>query len=207
MGGRVSKTSPLQAPATPRSPQAPAPPQNDKRKLAARFADWLSRPAQKPRIDCARPEAQACPAAAPEGRASDPAKPGLGPVAERGAEPDKIDARPVPADPVEPFSRALAQPALATSHAPAPSPAAAPVVASEELLLEQLVRRLSWGGNGKRGSARLELGAGQLAGTTVVLHVEGREVALELEGRGGAELEDWRARIVERLEARGLVVR
>jgi hypothetical protein len=77
----------------------------------------------------------------------------------------------------------------------------------EQVMLEQLVRRLSWGGSGRRGSARIELGAGALEGGSVVVHVDGREVSLELDLPSGVSEAEWRQRLVTRLEARGLVVK
>lgn len=191
----MSKASPVPSrPAAP-PPRAGALPQNDKRKLPLRFAELLDHSGPKSRTDCARLEVQ-------KG-----AGPTLEPRAVRGPEPENAEPRPALLDPIEPFSRVLAQPVLAASPASPPGLPPPAALLNEQVLLDQLVRRLSWGGNGRRGSARLELGAGHLAGATVVLHVEGREVALEVEGGAGAELEGWRAKLVERLEARGLVVR
>jgi hypothetical protein len=80
-------------------------------------------------------------------------------------------------------------------------------VLPREILLEQLVRRLSWGGNGRKGSARIELGSGSLAGSTVVVHAEGSEVSIELDGPAGAEAQAFCERVSERLAARGFIVR
>jgi hypothetical protein len=73
-------------------------------------------------------------------------------------------------------------------------------------LAAEVLQRVAWGGDRRRGVARLELG-GDYAGTIVVVRGEGREVALELTlpaGRSAGELPE---RLAARLAARGLVVR
>jgi hypothetical protein len=71
-------------------------------------------------------------------------------------------------------------------------------------LLAGLVRRAAWGGDRRKGSARIEL-SGALAGATLLVHSDGRAVSVEIElpvglGSGAAGLE---RRILERLERRG----
>ena len=73
----------------------------------------------------------------------------------------------------------------------------------DEVALETLVRRFAWGGNGRRGSARIELGAGSLAGLTLLLSAEDGLVSLEVEGDSTGE---HARRLTERLEARGIRV-
>lgn len=113
-----------------------------------------------------------------------------------------------PAEPFDPMARALALP-VSRGIEPAPTPAAAPSPAltlPDELALERLVRRFAWGGNGKRGSARIELGSGALAGATLVVHAEGREVSIEVEGGQGGAVEDLARRVKARLDSKGLVL-
>jgi hypothetical protein len=81
------------------------------------------------------------------------------------------------------------------------------VVPTLELLLHRLVRRVAWAGDGRAGTMRLELGAGELEGSTVVVHAEGRELHVEVELGPGLDPQAWRARIAERLNASGLHVR
>ncbi|MEB2313798.1 MAG: hypothetical protein OZ928_18285 [Polyangiaceae bacterium] len=108
--------------------------------------------------------------------------------------------------PLDPLSRHLAfdrPPALATAapHASAPPPnAALPAV---EELVQRLVRRVAWGGDGRRGTARVELGAGELAGATITVESSGRELHVEVELPPGVEAEPWRERLSARLRARG----
>jgi hypothetical protein len=63
---------------------------------------------------------------------------------------------------------------------------------------------MSWGGDRRRGSARIELGQGPLAGATLIVHAEQRSVRVELELPPGSNVtDDWQRRILERLEGRG----
>ncbi|HTQ03906.1 MAG TPA: hypothetical protein VMI54_08610 [Polyangiaceae bacterium] len=92
------------------------------------------------------------------------------------------------------------------SAAPA---AAAPTSVNREVAdareLEEAVRRIAWGGDRRRGVARLELG-GSYEGTVVTVRGEGREVSLRLELRPGTDARNLPERLVERLTARGLTV-
>jgi hypothetical protein len=75
-----------------------------------------------------------------------------------------------------------------------------------EQLVPELVRRIAWSGDGRRGTVRLELGAGPHAGTTVTVHSDGGKVRVLLEARGSSDTADLRDRIDRRLRARGLDV-
>lgn len=102
------------------------------------------------------------------------------------------------------------QPELGTSSAAAsigqaPS-AALPVREDLQNLLTSLARRTAWGGDRRRGTARIELSEGALAGATLVVHAVQRTVSVELElpeGAAGAGARSWQQRIAERLEGRG----
>lgn len=72
-----------------------------------------------------------------------------------------------------------------------------------EELLPQLVRRIAWAGDGRRGSVQLELGAGRHEGTVVTVHADDGRVRVELDG---AHVDELRSRIKARLERRGLSV-
>ena len=74
---------------------------------------------------------------------------------------------------------------------------------SMEELLPQLVKRIAWAGDRRRGSVQLELGAGRHAGTVITVHAEDGRVRVELEGSSASEL---RSRIRARLERHGLTV-
>jgi hypothetical protein len=90
----------------------------------------------------------------------------------------------------------------ATSEAAAASTARVP--ASLEDLLPSLVRRIAWSGDGQRGSVRLELGAGELAGATLLVHAEAGRVSVHLDVAPGTDTRSWQRRLHERLEARGV---
>jgi hypothetical protein len=73
-------------------------------------------------------------------------------------------------------------------------------------LMARLVRRIAWSGNGRTGSARLELGAGELAGATLTIHADDGLVRVALELPPGVDRAAWKERISNRLGARGLQV-
>lgn len=73
-------------------------------------------------------------------------------------------------------------------------------------LLPALVRRVAWSREGRRGTVRLELGAGALAGAELLVESEEGRVRVHLRAPAGVDLEAWRRRIARRLAARGLQV-
>ena len=93
-----------------------------------------------------------------------------------------------------------------------PSPSSsglAPAMASLEELLPELVRKIAWSGDARRGAVRLEVGAGALAGATLLVQAEYGRVHVTLHaapGAADADAESWRDRIEARLAARGLDV-
>lgn len=78
--------------------------------------------------------------------------------------------------------------------------------ASLEELIPALVKRIAWGGDARRGSVRIELGAGELAGGTLLVHADEGRVRVELAVPPGVDAIAWRERIERRLAARGLDV-
>jgi len=87
-----------------------------------------------------------------------------------------------------------------------PAQVEARVRSSLEDLLPALVRRVAWSGDGRRGTVRLELGAGELAGGTLLVQVDDGRVRVCLTAPPGVDVSAWRGRIADRLEARGLAV-
>ena len=113
-------------------------------------------------------------------------------------------------DPSTRHAAQLAPPALPGSL-PAGAPASpeqveARVRSSLEDILPALVRRVAWSGDGRRGTVRLELGAGELAGATLLVQVDEGRVRVRLTAPPGVDVGAWRGRITDRLEARGLTV-
>ena len=114
-------------------------------------------------------------------------------------------------DPLDPATRQAAQLAPPSGVAAAPLDAVRPADAeiaprarvSMEELLPQLVKRIAWAGDRRRGSVQLELGAGRHAGTVVTVHAEDGRVRVELDGGSADEL---RSKIRARLERQGLAV-
>jgi hypothetical protein len=94
----------------------------------------------------------------------------------------------------------------ASHPAPSDAPLETSARASLETLLPALVRRIAWSGDGRKGSLRLEFGAGALAGGTLVVHSDDGRVRVELQAPTGADAATWKERIVSRLEARRLHV-
>jgi hypothetical protein len=83
------------------------------------------------------------------------------------------------------------------------TPPALPLRDDLQNLLTGLARRVAWGGDRRKGCARIELSEGALAGATLVVHTEQRSVCVELELPAGARGTGLEERLRERLEARG----
>ena len=81
-----------------------------------------------------------------------------------------------------------------------------PARTSLEDLLPALVRKVAWSGDGRKGTVRLELGAGGMAGAEVVVQSDGGRVTVQLRAPAGVDAEAWRKRVEGRLTARGLQV-
>ena len=78
-------------------------------------------------------------------------------------------------------------------------------LAFETALIENVVKRVSFGGDRRRGVARLELD-GDYAGTTLWVRGEGSTLELEVRLGVGLESSDLPERLLDRLRARGLEV-
>jgi hypothetical protein len=72
--------------------------------------------------------------------------------------------------------------------------------------MTRFVRKVAWSGDAHSGTARLELGAGALAGATLTIHSDQGAVRVSLELPPGVDAAAWRERIARRLGARGLQV-
>jgi len=118
------------------------------------------------------------------------------------------DAKPRRADPdpLDPETRRYAQlapPSFAHAGPLAPATSVDDVAprarVSMEELLPQLVKRIAWAGDKRRGSVQMELGSGPHAGTVVTVHADDGKVRVELQGDDSGGLR-------QRLEARGFTV-
>lgn len=90
---------------------------------------------------------------------------------------------------------------------PKADPATAAARVSLEQVLDQMVRKIAWSGNARTGAMRIELGAGALAGATLLVEADGPEVRVKLELPPGADATSWRERLERRLSSRGLNVK
>jgi hypothetical protein len=129
------------------------------------------------------------------------------------ADTDEPRARPrAHDDPLDPMTRQSAQlgPPLATTPmTPTATPdaaVAARAMTSLEELLPQLVRKIAWTGDGKRGTVRMELGAGALAGSTLLLESEGGRVRVHLDTPPGTDGQAWKQKIGARLAEKNIDV-
>ena len=109
---------------------------------------------------------------------------------------------------LDPLMRSLATAALVHPGgdvAPARLRVGTSVPAVDVAVVEALVQRVAWGGDRRRGVARIELG-GPYAGTCIVVESSGRDLALRVEGPAESELRGLCDRIRERLRGRGLTL-
>lgn len=132
---------------------------------------------------------------------------------EEPAEPRDTEG-PVGAEPIlDPFWCQVALPIqVGGGHGAEPSVAQPMAPLREDLqnLLTGSARRVAWGGDRRKGSARIELSEGALAGATLIVHTEQRSVDVELElpaGGAGSGALELQQRIADRLEGRGFSAR
>jgi hypothetical protein len=124
----------------------------------------------------------------------------------------KGERGPPPEDLADPTLRRAGELAGPIGCWPALEPVAPPIAAdanaraSLEDIVPMLVRKIAWFGDGRRGSVRVELAAGELAGATLLVHAHDGRVNVELCAVSDVDTEGWRTRIAERLAARGIAV-
>jgi len=95
-------------------------------------------------------------------------------------------------------------PAFAQCGGPVGSEVVIRAPPSLEHLIPALVRRLALSGDGRRGTARLEIGGGELAGATLLVHADGGRVRVHLDVPAGVDAQSWQRRISERLASRNI---
>jgi hypothetical protein len=127
-------------------------------------------------------------------------------------------AHPLLDDPLSPWARhcqqMVAPLAISTGGGAGDAAGAAEAAAAPEQtartslqeLMPALVKKVAWSGDGTRGAVRLELGAGSLAGSTLLVHADGKRVRVQLDAPAGTNAAEWQREIRSRLEARGLTV-
>lgn len=134
--------------------------------------------------------------------------PGRRPSHER-APPDRDAHDDATLDPLYRTSAQLAPPCAPCVAPSAPPPADAVVVharASIEQILPMIVRRIAWSGDGKKGAVRIELGAGALAGATVLVEADEGRVRVRIDAPPSVDAEAWKARIFARFAARRIAL-
>lgn len=113
---------------------------------------------------------------------------------------------PAEAQQLDPLALALAASApLAPSLAPAGEAPLQHVPVLDQIA-QQLVKRIAWGTAGRKGAARIELGAGAWSGTTITVVSEPQGVSLELDVGVDVDGELLGQRLRKRLESKGLCV-
>lgn len=107
--------------------------------------------------------------------------------------------------PLDPLARSFAHGQLHVAAAPPAAPALPPnpTLVHLDQMMTKLVRKVAWGGDGRRGTARLELGAGDLAGATIVVQSDHGALSVDVELPPGAPADVWRERLEKRFKGRG----
>lgn len=122
-------------------------------------------------------------------------------------EPGRSEAQPSewlsPPPSLEPYAVLLGSLSAFQGEVVAPAAAGG---ALPERLASEIVRSIAWGGDRRRGAARIELGGEQFGGTRLVIEVDGDRLRLSLDAPPGVDADALRARLSARLERRGLHV-
>lgn len=197
MAPRTERTTPLplRPGILPPRPTLP-PPQRPFRALLGRPGGL---PATPPTV-----QPPATPSTAP--RPSGAPRPGVEfPGDRRPRDREPAPAPPPDRDPLEPLERTLwpLRPPVAPPPPASPPPPAAALPPVDQLV-DRLLRRLALGGSRHRGTAFLEIGAGELQGASVTIHAEGGRLCIDVEAPEGEASRRWRSQLQERLRARGL---
>lgn len=173
------------------------------------FAELLQRPRGGP-ISANWPVVQADHSHPSQTGAEGPVRAPQARARRHAEETPEVEARPGSEPALDPFCCQLAVNQELGSFVQ-PNPAAGvtlpalPLREDLQNLLTGLARRVAWGGDRRKGSARIELSEGALAGATLVVHTERQTVSVELELPAGMAAQGWQERIAQRLEGRGFL--
>lgn len=138
-------------------------------------------------------------------RESEPRRPPLSSTPSPSeADPERASA----GDPLPTWQPGAIDPLALFGVAGASAPPVASPVAPAVLdpLVSELLRSIAWGGDRRRGTARIELGSGRYGGTTLRVDVVGDRLQIDLQAPPGVDAAALGARLQERFEARGLRV-
>jgi hypothetical protein len=152
-------------------------------------------PDRSQRRACATPQAPQ-PEASPDAVEDDPAA--RGDRARRAGRVDDVPDERAAVSPPPPAPH----PEAGTGAPPVGPSSWAGAATSLEDLMTTLVRRAAWWGDRRQGTARLEIGAGALAGATLWVHADGERVRVQLDVPAGVDAAAWHDRIVRGLAAR-----
>jgi hypothetical protein len=109
---------------------------------------------------------------------------------------------------LDPLELALSRPTLPGLAVPAPFVESVPrATAWVDPMVAEIVQSLAWGGDRRRGAARIELSGKKLGGASVVVHAEDGELTLELTAPAHVNALELGERLKERLERRGFAIR
>lgn len=108
------------------------------------------------------------------------------------------------ADPLDRSGQCFDPLALMVNAVPSHDPAPAREFSPSPVWVSETIRRIAWGGDRQRGTARVELGAGPYAGSALQLHAEGGALTLEVTAPPGVDATALGEHIGERLRERGL---
>ncbi len=105
---------------------------------------------------------------------------------------------------LDPLVRVLAAACPQGQGAQTGEPRGLPAILVPEM--QQMLRRVAWGGDRNKGVAYLEFGSGELSGAKLTVQSDLGELSVTLELPAGVPRGDWRERLEQRLARRGLNV-
>ena len=114
-----------------------------------------------------------------------------------------------PEQTLDPIVRQAAQLAPPQTMAMHTEPERAPMARAQlslEDLVPQLVKKIAWSGDVHHGTVHMELGAGELAGSSLTVTANDGRISVQLRAPAGTDVVRWKERLASRLGARGLSI-